>query len=60
MIIKWFYILVAIKINVPSNSSKNPKMGPKAKQQNNNKVEAHFLICNTLGVRRHVGVLGWD
>jgi len=42
------------------NSSIDPKVGPKAKQQKKKKVGAHSLTCNTLGVGGRVGAPGWD
>jgi hypothetical protein len=41
------------------NSSREPKVGPKMKQQEKNKVGAHFLI-HTLRVGRCVRAPGWD
>jgi hypothetical protein len=46
--------------DVPPNSLKDPNVGPKTKQHKKKKVGAHSLTCNTLGVRRHARVLGWD
>jgi hypothetical protein len=47
---------------MPPNSSRDPKVGPKAKQQKKKKkkVRAHSLIRNTSRVKGHVGALGWD
>jgi len=43
-----------------SNSSKDPKVGPKMKQQKKQKVGAHSLTHNTLGVGGCAGAPGWD
>ncbi len=37
--------------DVPSNSLKDPKMGPRVKQQKNKRIERHSLICNTSNVQ---------
>ncbi len=42
---------------MPPNSSRNPKVVPKAKQQEKKKVGAHSLTQNTLGVRGRVEAL---
>jgi len=44
----------------PPNSLKDPKVGPKTKQQKKKKVEAHSLTRSTSRVGRHVGAPGWD
>jgi len=45
---------------VPPNSLRDLNVSPKMKQWKNKKIEAHFLICSTFGVGRHIGALGWD
>jgi len=45
---------------VPPNSSRDPKVGPEAKQWKKKRVGAHSLTCNTLGVGGCVEALGWD
>jgi hypothetical protein len=47
-------------VDTPPNSSKDPKVCPKAKQQKNKRIGAHSLTHITLRVRGHVGALGWD
>ncbi len=42
------------------NSSKNPKVRPKAKQQTKKRVGEHSLTHNTSRVGGHVKDLGWD
>jgi len=46
--------------DVPSNSSRDPKVGPKMKQRKKNRTGAHSLVRNTLRVGRCVGAPGWD
>jgi hypothetical protein len=46
--------------NVPPNSSKDLKVGPKVKQRNKKRVEAHFLTHNTSGVGGCGGAPRWD
>jgi len=46
--------------DMPPNSSKDPKVGPKMKQQKKKRIGAHSLTRSTLGVGGRVGALGWD
>jgi len=46
--------------DVPPNSSKDSKMGPRTKQRKKKKVGACSLTRNTLRVRGHAGASGWD
>ncbi len=46
--------------DAPPNSSRDPKVGPKAKQRKKKRVGACSLTCNTLGVGGRAGALGWD
>jgi hypothetical protein len=45
---------------MPPNSVRDPKVGPKMKQQKKKSVGAHSLTHNTSGVGGCVGALGWD
>jgi len=45
---------------MPPNSSRDPKMGPKEKQQKKKKIGACSLTHNTLRVGGHVRASGWD
>jgi hypothetical protein len=56
------YVMLAFSGNVdtPLNSSRDPKVGPRAKQQKKKKVGACFLIHSISGVRGFAGALGWD
>ncbi len=45
--------------DMPPNSSKDPKVGPKMKQLKKNRVGARSLIHGTLRVGRCVGISGW-
>jgi len=45
---------------MPPNSSRDPKVGRRMKQQKKNKVGAHSLTCSILGVGECAGALGWD
>jgi len=42
------------------NSSRDPNVGPKTKQQKKKKVGAHSLTRSTSGVKGCVRALGWD
>jgi len=53
-------LLTWAQTNKPPNFSKGPNVNPKVKQWKKKKVGAHSLACNTSGVRRCVGALGWD
>jgi hypothetical protein len=44
--------------DMPPNSSRDPKVGPKVKQRKKKRVGACSLTHNTLGVRGHVGASG--
>jgi len=46
--------------DAPPNSSRDPKVGLKMKQQKKNRIGARFLIRNTSRVGRCVGTPGWD
>jgi hypothetical protein len=48
--------------DVPSNSLRNPNVGPRMKQRKKKKkkVEPHSLACSISGVGGHVGVPRWD
>jgi hypothetical protein len=46
--------------DMPPNSLRNPNVVQRMKQWKKKKVGAHSLACNTSGVRRCVGALGWD
>jgi hypothetical protein len=46
--------------DTPPNSSRDPKVGPRAKQQKKKRVGAHSLTHNTSKVGRHAEALGWD
>jgi hypothetical protein len=52
--------VVYLQGDAPPNSSRDPKVGPRAKQQKKKKVWACSLTHNTSGVGRCVGVLRWD
>jgi hypothetical protein len=45
---------------MPPNSSKDPKVGPKVKQQKNKKVGACFLTRTTSGVGGRARAPRWD
>ncbi len=45
---------------MPPNTSRDPKVGLRMKQQNKKKVGAHFLTCSTSGVGGRVKASGWD
>ncbi len=47
-------------IDVPPNSSRDPKVGPRPKQWKKKKIGEHSLTRNTLGVGGRVRALGWD
>ncbi len=46
--------------DAPTNSSRDPKVGSRVKQQMNKKVGARSLIHNILGIRGRVGASRWD
>jgi hypothetical protein len=48
------------KIDTPPNSSRDPKVSPKGKQQKKKKVGAHFLTRNISGVGGCARDLRWD
>jgi hypothetical protein len=47
-------------IDMPLNSSRDPKVGPRAKQMKKKSVGACSLIHSILGVGGRVRALGWD
>jgi len=47
-------------IDAPPNSSKDPRMGPKEKQQKKKRVGACSLTHNISRVGGHVKALKWD
>jgi hypothetical protein len=46
--------------DMPPNSSKDPKVGPRVKQWKKKRVKARSLTRNILGVGGCDGALGWD
>jgi hypothetical protein len=46
------------QIDAPTNSLKDPKVGPRMKQRKKNRVGACSITCSTLGVGGCVGVFG--
>jgi len=46
--------------DMPPNSSRHPKVGPKAKQWKKKRIRAHLLTHNTLRVRGRAGALKWE
>ncbi len=49
-----------ISYDTPRNSSRDPKVGLRAKQWEKKKVRAHLLTRNTSGVRGCARALRWD
>jgi hypothetical protein len=54
------YKVKTMLYDAPPNSSRDPKVGPKVKQQKKKRVGAHSPTHNTLGVGKHARDLGWD
>jgi hypothetical protein len=45
---------------MPLDSSKDPKVGPKAKTMKEEKSWGMLLTCNISGVGLRAGAFGWD
>jgi hypothetical protein len=46
--------------DMPPNSSKDPKVGPRTKHRKKKRVRAHSLIGNISGVGGRARAPGWD
>jgi hypothetical protein len=50
----------SINDDAPSNSLRDPNVGPKMKQWKKKGVGAHSLVCNTFRVGRGARTPRWD
>jgi hypothetical protein len=46
--------------DAPLNFLKDPKVGPKMKQQKKKKIKVRSLVCDTYKVQGHVEAPKWD